>query len=374
MTKSTRKLIISAILTFAILAIGTIIFQIFSAQKKSTVSEEKPVKDIRAVSVSTFLPEDITNNISIDGRLSAYEVVDLFAEVSGVLKSSSKTIKEGSYVKKGELLFDIDGEDTKLNILAQRSALMTSITQIMPDLKFDYPTAFEKWKTYLDNFDVNQTVKDLPELGSDQEKYFVAGKNIFNQYYAIKSLERRQSDFQIYAPFDGVVTAANTYPGQLVNMGSSLGTIMNTSRFELKAPLALGDLKYVKTGQKVKLYSEDLGKEWNGTVSRISRVIDEVTQNLPIYISVWGSGLRDGMYLKGELSANVMKGVIPLAKDIITERNKVFVVNDSIVAHREIDIVKQDESTVYAKGIQANDKVVTSSLSGVFTGQKVSIN
>jgi len=374
MKKSTRKIILSLILTFIILAIGAFSYQIMSSQKKSTVSEEKLVEKIRTVDVSQYTPKNISNTISVDGRLSAYEKVDLFAEATGVLKSTSKTLKEGTYVEKGELLFDIDGEDAALSLLAQRSALMTSITQIMPDLKFDYPQAFDKWKAYLDGFDVATFVKDLPEISSDQEKYYVAGKNIYNQFYTIKSAENRLKDYQVYAPFSGVVTSANIYPGQVVNLGVNLGSVMNTGRFEMKAPINLADLKYIRSGQTVKLYSEQLDKSWEGKVSRISRVIDDVTQNLPVYITVWGSGLRDGMYLKGVLTANQMSNVIALDKSIIVDQNKIFTVHDSIVRTKEIEIVKQNESTIYARGIDPSDKIITGTISGIFSGQKVNVN
>jgi len=374
MKKSTRKIILSLILTFIILAIGAFSYQIMSSQKKSTVSEEKLVEKIRTVDVSQYTPKNISNTISVDGRLSAYEKVDLFAEATGVLKSTSKTLKEGTYVEKGELLFDIDGEDAALSLLAQRSALMTSITQIMPDLKFDYPQAFDKWKAYLDGFDVATFVKDLPEISSDQEKYYVAGKNIYNQFYTIKSAENRLKDYQVYAPFSGVVTSANIYPGQVVNLGVNLGSVMNTGRFEMKAPINLADLKYIRSGQTVKLYSEQLDKSWEGKVSRISRVIDDDTQNLPVYITVWGSGLRDGMYLKGVLTANQMSNVIALDKSIIVDQNKIFTVHDSIVRTKEIEIVKQNESTIYARGIDPSDKIITGTISGIFSGQKVNVN
>ena len=374
MKKSTRKILLSLILTFIILAIGSILYQKMSSQKKSTVSEEKATEKIQTVEVSQYTPEDISNTISIDGRLRAYEKVDLFAETSGVLKSTSKTLKEGVYVEKGELLFDIDGEDAALSLLAQRSALMTSITQIMPDLKFDYPSAFEKWKSYLDALDVSKPIKDLPPVSTDQEKYYVAGKNIYNQFYTIKSAENRLKDYRVYAPFSGVITSANIYPGQVVNLGVNLGSIMNTGRFELKAPVNLADLRYIKSGQKVKLLSEQLDKTWEGKVSRISRVIDDVTQNLPVYISVWGNGLRDGMYLKGELTANQMSKVIPLDKSIVIDQNKIYTVVDSIVRVKEIEIIKQNETTIYARGIDTSDNIISGSIDGIFNGQKVNIN
>jgi len=371
MKKSTRKVLISLLLTFIILSVGAIVYQRFVKQKRSTVSEEPVRRPLKNVTIAQFSPENIVNTISIDGRLTAFEKVDLYAEASGVLKPTSKVIKEGSYVEKGELLFDIDGEDAELSLLAQRSALMTSITQIMPDLKFDFPDAFEKWKLYLDQFDVTQSIREFPAITTDQEKYYVAGKNLYNQYYTIKSAERKLQDYKVYAPFSGVITQASIYPGQLVNMGVNLGSIMNTGRFEMKAPISLADLEYVKAGQPVTLHSREMKKNWKGTVSRISRVIDDVTQNLPVYITVYGIGLRDGMYLSGELSAGKMENVIPLSKNLIKDRNKVFIVKDSIINLKEIIVIKQTETKVFVKGIEPDDQIVSSSHDGIFSGLKV---
>jgi len=371
MKKSTRKVLISLLLTFIILSVGAIVYQRFVKQKRSTVSEEPVRRPLKNVTIAQFSPENIVNTISIDGRLTAFEKVDLYAEASGVLKPTSKVIKEGSYVEKGELLFDIDGEDAELSLLAQRSALMTSITQIMPDLKFDFPDAFEKWKLYLDQFDVTQSIREFPAITTDQEKYYVAGKNLYNQYYTIKSAERKLQDYKVYAPFSGVITQASIYPGQLVNMGVNLGSIMNTGRFEMKAPISLADLEYVKAGQPVTLHSREMKKNWKGTVSRISRVIDDVTQNLPVYITVYGRGLRDGMYLSGELSAGKMENVIPLSKNLIKDRNKVFIVKDSIINLKEVIVIKQTETKVFVKGIEPDDQIVSSSHDGIFSGLKV---
>jgi membrane fusion protein (multidrug efflux system) len=111
------------------------------------------------------------------------------------------------------LIFNIDDTDAKYNLLALRSNLLTSITQMMPDLKFDYPDAFKRWKSYLDVFDVTQSIPALPEIQNEQVKYYVAGRSILNQYYSIKSQEDRLSDHRIYAPFSGIVTASNVSPG-----------------------------------------------------------------------------------------------------------------------------------------------------------------
>ena len=367
-----RQWIISTVVTVLLIGLSAFAFQKMKSQKESTVSDAKEIKEeIRAVRVGQFQKENIKSTIAIDGRLSAYEKVDLFSEVTGRLLDGTSRFKEGSYFKEGDLLFQVDSRDDQFNLYAQRSSLLNAITQIMPDLKFDYPESFQKWKSYLDAFDVERSINPLPAVSSDKEKYYISGKNIYNQYYTIKSMEDRMSNFSIRAPFSGVFLSVNKYPGSLVSPGAPLGRIMNTAQFELVATVGMSDLKYVRTGQKVDLYSEELGKTWKGSVSRIAKQIDQSTQSIPLYINVQGVGLRDGVFLKGNLSGSNLTEVNKIPKTILVGDNEVFVFRDSIISKKKIEVVSMGENELIVKGLDSEDRVVVSSINNLYDGQKV---
>ena len=370
-TNKTRRNIVSTIITLLILALAGFLFKTLEGQKKSTVSDKIVKKERRKIEVSTFTSSTQSNSIEVDGRVRAHERVNLTARVQGVMQETGRSIKEGKYFKKGEILFSIDKQEADFTVKAQKSSLMTAITQMMPDLKFDHTQSFDAWKSYLDQFDVNKPVKPLPVAKTDQEKYYVSGKNIYNQYYNIKSQETRLSEYSIYAPFSGVVTAINVFPGTLISPGQVLASMINTEQFEISTPIPLSDLKYVSIGQTVELSSSDLSKSWKGKVNRIGTQIDAATQNIPIYISVFGRGLKDGMYLKGDLSGQDLEDVTKLPKDLFVSTNAVYVVKDSTIVRKELSTVKRLNSHVMVRGLSADDKVISSSLAGLFEGQKV---
>lgn len=372
MNKNTRKNIISAAITLSIIFGGLMIFQMLSGMKKSTVADTAVVKQRRKVEVSTFSPKEIPNKIEIDGRLRAHEMVTISSKVTGVMQEATNDVREGKYFRKGELLFSVDNREATYDLKALKSNLLTTITQMMPDIKFDYPETFEKWNAYLSAFDVEADIVELPESTSSQEKYYVSGKGLYNQYYNIKSQETRLKDYKIYAPFSGVITQANVYPGALIGVGTALATMINTSYYEFKSPVPLGFLKYIKVGQNVELYSTDLDHTWNGKVSRIGTQIDESTQNIPLYITVSGSGLKDGMYLNGELIGKNLEKVIELPKSIFLSPTSIYLVRDSTLVEKEVESIKRLSETVIVRGLDPEDKVVTGSLAGLFTGQKVS--
>lgn len=372
MDKRTRQRLISALIFLGFIAIGAFVFYKLSGMKKSTVSSVYTAKAKPKVLVSTFETTSVPNTIEIDGRLRAAEQVGIFSKVNGILEQGSSTVKEGKYYSKGDLLFRVNDQEANYNLLAQKSTLLTNITQMMPDLKFDYPEGFQKWQNYLDNFDVSQSLKELPKVTDQKEKYYVGGKNIYNLFYNIKSLETRLRDYYIYAPFSGVVTQVNIYPGALVNPGSNLATMINTSYFELLGTATLEELKYIKTGQKVNLFSTDLDKSWTGTISRIGSQIDNATQNIPLYISVSGRGLKDGMYLQGTVDGKTIEDITVLPKNVFVNPESVYIVQDSTIVAKEIKSVKRLKDKVLIRGLSPDDKVITGSLAGLYEGQKVS--
>jgi len=349
-----------------------LIYHKLGAEKEPVQKNFDKAKELREVEVTQYLVENADNNIVIDGRLISYQSVNLSSKVTGQLINSGKAFKKGTYYKKGELLFDVDQREARYNLFALRSNLLNQITQIMPDLKLDYPQAFQNWKKYLDDFDVESAVKPLPTITSDQEKYYVASKNIYNTYYSIKGNEARLADYKIYAPFSGVVTATNVFEGSMISPGLQLGTITSTGYYELEAPLSETQLQYVKVGQSVELLSELSGKKWIGKVNRISSTIDPATQSIPLFIGVSGSGLKEGMYLKGNLKGSSLKQVAVLPKGIVVDQEYVYSVQDSTINQTKLEIISRDGDFVYVSGLDMDKWIVKSTTAGLYEGQKVS--
>jgi membrane fusion protein (multidrug efflux system) len=47
---------------------------------------------------------------------------------------------------------------------------------MMPDLRFDYSESFEYWQTYINNFDLNKNLVQLPCPINENEKYLINGR------------------------------------------------------------------------------------------------------------------------------------------------------------------------------------------------------
>lgn len=362
---------ISIVLGLLVLAASFMLFRKMSSQKAPPKKKEITTPIVREVEVFRAQNGSASSEMEVQGSLAAYKKVDLFAEVTGMLESTAKPFKVGTYFKKGEILLDIEDDEARLNILSQKSNLVNSVTMLLPDLKIDYPASFPQWKAYVDNFNVETSIKTLPKPLSDQEKYFIATKNLSSQYYTIKSAEKRLGKYTIYAPFSGVITEAMITPGSLVRASQKMGSLMQTGDYELQATVNLEDLKYIKTGTKVNLYSDAVEGNWTGTVRRVSDMIDPNTQSVLVFIGVKGKTLREGMYLKGKLKSRSVNNALAIPLDLLVNQNQVYTVENNKLRLQNVTVLNTNATEAIVQDIFDGTLLVKNKLVGAFEGMKV---
>ncbi|RME93589.1 MAG: HlyD family efflux transporter periplasmic adaptor subunit, partial [Bacteroidetes bacterium] len=314
------------------------------------LKEEAPRKPkenrTKTVQVAPVQNQNLATTLEVQGQLTAFDKVDLFSEVGGTLVSTAKPFKVGTYFAKGSPMLRIDDTEARLALLAQKSTFLSAIAQILPDLKIDYPASFAQWEAYLNNFQLEGQLAPLPEPVNEQEKRFLAARTLYSQYYNIKSQEERLSKFTIYAPFSGVLTATTVHPGTVVRVGQQLGSLMATDHYELVATVPLEDLNYLKVGNPVKLWSEDIAGSWQGRIKRISNQIDPASQTVQVFVDVRGKDLREGMYLHGEAAAQTVANAYRLARDLLINQQQVYELQDSTLRLRPVDVVKVEPEHV----------------------------
>lgn len=351
--------------------VGSFAVARYFSQLKEAPPRRETAKTVPSVETMTAQNETIFTQLDIQGQLVAYDKIDIFSEVSGTLVKTNRPFKVGTYFPKGALLVKLDDQEARLSLLSQKANLLNVITQLMPDLKVDYPQSFEQWHTYLDSFDVEKELRPLPEPLNQQEKYFIASRNLYSQFYTIKSAEERLSKYKIYAPFSGVLTDAATNPGALIRVGQKLGELMNTSHYELQATIPLSDLSYIKVGNKVNLTSRDISGDWTGRVRRISDQIDPTTQTVQIFIDVRGRNLKEGMYLSGNVKASDIEDALALPRNLLIDQSRVFTVQDTVLRLRTVEVVRLTRQSAIVRGIPDGTPLLKTVLPNAFDGMKV---
>ena len=154
-----------------------LIFAAIKLAQKLIANKEKPKvvveNTINKVYTQTVINSVVPVIITEKGNLQALRKVEFYSEVQGVLKEGNKLFKPGQSYAKGSTVFSIDDSEFAASLIAQKSVLYNLIAQVMPDLKLDYPEVFEKWQSYLKDFDLKDETPELPEFSNEKEKFFI---------------------------------------------------------------------------------------------------------------------------------------------------------------------------------------------------------
>lgn len=365
-----RKLIIVGA-GIIVLVMASLISSYFKNSKK------KPVRKITKVEKTAFVKvvknKDVAIVISANGNLVAKNKVDIYSEVQGILQATGKDFRAGVSYKKGQTLLRINSQEFYASIQSQRSSLQNLIASIMPDMRLDYPDSFEKWNSYLKNYDINKSVKALPKTTSDKEKYFITGKNIYTTFYNLKNLEAKLIKYNLRAPFKGVLTEAMVTSGALVRPGQKMGEFIDTSVFELPLSVSGSFADILQVGKTVLLQNLEKTKTWSGKVSRINGKIDQASQTVQVFIEVKGKNLREGMYLEASVPVKTATEAIEVNRKLLVENKSVYIVNNNVLDLIEINPVHFNENTVVIKGLKDGQQLVYKPLSGAYIGMPVKI-
>jgi len=365
-----RKIIVSVLAL--IILLFAIIWAFKIGQPKDLPKKGELNTPARTVEIFVAENKEIQTKIAVYGRLQSFEKTELYAEVGGMLKTLGKPFKEGTTFSKGDLIISIDDTELQLSIRAQKAALLSLITQIMPDLKVDFPESVQNWDNYRRNFDLEKSLNELPKVKSDRERDFIALKNISNQYFNIKAQEERLLKYKIYAPFSGELSEALISTGSVIRAGQKIGTLMNNGQYELQTSVAVTDLKFVKVGDLVNLKSDDVEGSWTGRIVRISGSIDTKTQTVRVFVQLSGPNLRENMFMSGEINANIVANVIEVPRKLLIDDSKLFsVVGDSILKLIPVQIAKISEQTVMLRGVPESTVLMNDNFTSAYDGMKV---
>lgn len=365
-----RKVILS------ILGLVIIVLSVFLANKiidSKTRQRPRPKKVVKTVFVDTVTNGLVPINIKANGSLTSKRRLELYSEVQGILRQGSKLFKPGQAYRKGELLLRMDASEFYASVQSQRSNLYNQIAAIMPDLRLDYPEAFDKWQLYLSNFNIDRSLAPLPASSSEKETYFVNGRNITTTYYNIKNLEQRLSKYSIRAPFNGILTEALVTEGTLVRSGQKLGEFIDTGVYELPVAINKTFADLLVVGKKVTLSSIDDAKEYKGVVSRINGNIDVSSQTIDAFIEVSNEDLREGMYLEAKLEAREESDAYILARNLLQPNDQIFSVRDTILDLMDVEPVYYTDKTVVVKGIPEGSIILNKSVPGAYAGMLVKV-
>lgn len=366
-----RKLIIIG----SALGIITLSFMVagYFAGQKEAPKDQKAIVAKKVVETKKVNYESLKTNVVTYGRVETAQSLDLLSEVSGRMFEGRVRLKAGENFSKGTLLFYIDDQEASLNLKSQKSNFLRDLAGILPDLKVDFNDNFDSWQKYFSALDIEKRFPDLPKSVSEKEKTFLATKGIFSTYYSIMSAEVRLDKHKYYAPFSGSVTEVMMQSGSFVNPGTKIGRVMREGLHELKVSVETKDIPWIQQNSPVKIYSEEAQKYWDGSVVRISDYVNQNTQSIDVFIAIQSDGdkIYDGQFFQAAIPARTITDGMIMPRNAIYNGDEVFVVEDSLLKVRQINVVRLTDENAIFNGLQEGEDLVVMPLIGAYNNMVV---
>jgi multidrug efflux pump subunit AcrA (membrane-fusion protein) len=365
-----RQIIISAS-AIAVLG-GSIGIQSFLAGQKEPPKKVTPPQVKKYVKTAEVVYDEVQTSIEVYGRVEAAQSIDLMSEVSGRLLIGDVSLKPGSNFRKDQLLYQIDDVEARLDLKAQKSNFLKDLAAILPDMKLDFSDRYAVWSQYFASISVEDPLPALPVVLTDKEKTFLATKGIFSSFYAIQKSEVRLNKHKFFAPFQGSVVNVALETGSYVNPGTMIGRIIRSDALELHVDLKINDLPFVKEGTEAKVYTEETGQQWAARIIRLGDFVNQNTQSIDAYIAIEANAnhLYDGQFLKAMIPTQTIKDGMIIPRNALYEGNKVFVLEDSVLKTKSINIVKRTETEVVFNGLDTHSDVVIEPLVNAHNNMK----
>ena len=274
--------------------------------RQEEAAAEEVAKALPRVTVVAARPSPSMVTRILPGNAQPLLDAALYARTTGYLEVRHVDI--GDRVKKGQLLAVISAPDIDDQLVMAKA----NLTQAKANLPLTQAN-LELAKITLDR---DRRARDaIPPLQIDQERAMVAttAAQVEATRASIQVNEaavQRYADLQgfqkIIAPFQGVITARNVDPGDLISADSPSTTremfhLMRTDVLRVFANVPQVFSTSIKVGQEAFVFrSEGPQKQFRGTVTRTADALDPTTRTLLTEVQVPNpdNALRPGMYLQ----------------------------------------------------------------------------
>ncbi|WP_274864398.1 efflux RND transporter periplasmic adaptor subunit [Serratia marcescens] len=194
-----------------------------------------------------------------DGRVRS-DVIALSSEVNGYVESVY--VHDNQPVKKGQLLFVVDEREYKI-IAAESYHTMQSKKVEVSRLKNRYNRRKGLAGEVISQEDVENAALN----------YAMALANYSSAVEENRKAELALSKTRIYAPTDGYITNLLIHPGDYLNAGKNIVSIVKKDSFYVYAYFQEDQIQRIKPNQKAKIILLNKNSQYEGRVDSISRGI-----------------------------------------------------------------------------------------------------
>ena len=308
------------------------------------------------VAVQTLVKQSFEHYIEVQGRIDGNENIGVSPRSPGVV--TKIFVKEGDYVKKGQVLAELDAEVLKQNLDDLQNQL-AFVTQL-----------YQKQKTLWDQ-----------KIGSEVQ-YLSAKNNKESVENKIASLQDQINMSKITSPIDGTIEDIPIKVGQMASIANPSFRVINFSRAKAIADVGEAYSAKIKTGDLVRIFLPDFNQEIIENVTFASKFINPTNRTFTVEVELppVSNNYRANMIAVIRIKDYTNPSVIAIPQNYIqSSRDEglyIFIVkeeNGKKIARKAYikTGITYNGLTEIQSGLNQGDMIVTAGYKDLFEGQIV---
>ncbi len=391
---------------FGVFAV-TICLALAACSKRSETGPTQAKSDSKKVRVARVEQLAVEETVAAKGSLAAQDRAVLSAKVPGRVEAIM--VDMGQAVREGDLLARIERRDYELRreqaeaALAQaRARLGLALTGEEDKAEPEKTSIVKEARAVLSEATKNRdrTVK-LREEGvipeADVETAEAAYQVAVNRYEesiheaknrsaALKQrraelamAEQQLKDTEIIAPFPGIVELRQTSPGEFLNVGTPIMTLVRVDPIRARLEIVEKDAPRVQVGQNVHLWVVGSTDPHDGVVRRVSPVITSGNRMMLAEADLPNpyARLRPGSFITAEIVVNKEAHGLFVPKTAVSTFagiKKIFLVEQGKAVERAVSLGREHGKLVEVVGKVEPGAIVVVEPGNLRNGQPVELS
>jgi membrane fusion protein (multidrug efflux system) len=331
------------------------------------------------VLVTSVIQKDVPEYLDLVGQTQGFQDVDIRARVEGFLETVN--FREGSFVRKGDLLYQIDPKPLQAALAQANADLATARARLA---KADNDV--KRYEPLVTKQAVSQRELDDARAAQDASRSQVEAAKA-----AVDKATLDLGYVRVFSPINGLVGTTQVKPGSLVGRGEStlLTTVSQIDPIIFRVAVTEADyLRIVKrnparSGQESKVSGIQLtladGTTFSstGTIGPVERAVNSSTGTLGVqlYFPNPDNVLRPGQYGRARVLLDTRAGALLVPQRAVQELQNLYsvaVVSGDKVAFRNVKVgPRVDTLWVIEDGLKPGEQVVAEGLQSVRDGMTV---
>ncbi|HEY8049633.1 MAG TPA: efflux RND transporter periplasmic adaptor subunit [Ramlibacter sp.] len=323
-----------------------------------------------AVTVAAAQTQDVPVQVSVNGNVVSLNTVDIKPQVSNVV--AKVHVKEGDYVRAGQLLFTLDARADVAN-LEKAKAQQLKDQATLADLERQYKRSQE---LLAQNFIAKSATENALSQVEAQRAAVAADRA------AVQASQVALSYDEIRAPISGRTGAIPVFTGTLVQPAMTLVTVTQLDPIAVTFPVPEGSLQDLLDAAKVKspvvATIPGRAEPLRGTLTFVDNTVDPSVGVVRAKAQFDNKGnlLWPGQYVNTTITVRVLRGatVIPSAAIITSPAGRVvYVVKDGNAEMHKIDLDHSAGDRAVVRGVQPGDSIVVEGKQNLRPGSRVRV-